>query len=99
MACDLAHKHWSWLRVGIEYLTLAGSNALALVLRYTNRTDARMSPNGGVAVWTRPGGTHDNSSSALGEARRAPREASGRFQRRWPVREVDGGRIPRPATR
>jgi len=57
MACDLAHKDRTWLRVELDYLTLPGSNALALVLRHTNRTDARRSFSAGLAAWARPGGS------------------------------------------
>jgi len=57
MASDLTHKDRSWLRVELDYLVLPGSNVVALVLRHTNRTDARRILTGGVGVWSQPGGS------------------------------------------
>jgi hypothetical protein len=59
--CDIEHKDRRWQRIEIEYLTLPGSNVVALRTRRTNRTDARTSTYGGVAVWTQAGGTRENS--------------------------------------
>lgn len=47
--CDLVHKDLRWLRFEAEYLTLTGSNLLALVLRAVNRTAA---PQGVVCGWS-----------------------------------------------
>ncbi len=97
MACDLAHKDRSWLRVELDYLALPGSNALALVLRHTNRTDARRSFQGGVAAWAQPGGTRENTVlhwERNGEPRTRRRggfQAEGESRRWAGVQNADSG--------
>ena len=75
---DLEHKDRSWLRVETEFLTLPGSNVVAVITRRTNRTTARMDTYGGVAAWTQIGGTRENSLLhwMRGEERRHQRNSS-----------------------
>lgn len=58
--CDPKHKEWRWLSLELEYLTLPGSNLVALISRWTNRQTARVQFGGGTTVWPQPGGTHAN---------------------------------------
>jgi ribosomal protein S18 acetylase RimI-like enzyme len=63
VACDLEHKDRRWLRLEAEYLTTPGSNVVALVTRWTNRTDARTTADGGMAAWLQVGGTREHATS------------------------------------
>lgn len=53
------HRDWRWLRLECEYLTLPGSNLLAVRLRVHNLTPAQMRSRFGIAVWCQPGGERD----------------------------------------
>ncbi|MCC6443107.1 MAG: GNAT family N-acetyltransferase [Armatimonadetes bacterium] len=59
--CDLKHKDWQWLRLEADYLTLPGSNILAVVIRGVNKTPAPMAADLGAALWCQPGGSYDRS--------------------------------------
>ena len=49
---DLEHKDRCWGRIELEYLTFGGSNVLAMVQRFINRTDApQHQGNVGTAIW------------------------------------------------
>jgi hypothetical protein len=61
VTCRLSHKDWSWLALEAEYLTLAGSNLIAIVTRWTNHSSARMPVATGVMAWLQPGGTRANT--------------------------------------
>ena len=61
VACRLSHKDWSWLALEAEYLTLPGSNLIAIVTRWTNHSAARMQMGTGVMAWLQPGGTRANT--------------------------------------
>lgn len=54
-SCDLTHRDRRWLRVEIEYLTTEGSNLVAVVTRFINRSGARKDLMGGVGVYAQPG--------------------------------------------
>lgn len=58
--CEPQHKDWRWLHLELEYLTLPGSNLIALVTRWTNHDGARSRPGGGAQVWVQPGGVREN---------------------------------------
>jgi GNAT superfamily N-acetyltransferase len=75
VACEPTHKDRRWLRFEAEYLTLPGSNVVALITRWTNKQPARMETSGGFAVWGQPGGARDNTvgSWLRGEERRERR--------------------------
>ena len=60
VACHITHKDWNWLALETEYLTLPGSNIVAIVTRWTNRTPARMKAGTVVMAWLQPGGTRSN---------------------------------------
>jgi ribosomal protein S18 acetylase RimI-like enzyme len=61
--CQPEHKDLRWLQLEVEYLTLPGSNVVALVTRWTNRTDARTWTHGegGITAWLQVGGTRENA--------------------------------------
>ncbi len=63
VTCQPEHKELRWLRVEAEYLTLPGSNLVALVSRWINQAPTRMwlPGDGGIAVWCQPGGSRDKS--------------------------------------
>lgn len=61
VSCDLEHKDLNWLRLETEYLTLPGSNLLAILTRWINRTSASHTVWGGIAAWCQPGGSRENS--------------------------------------
>lgn len=61
VVCEPQHKDYRWLRIEAEYLTLPGSNVMALLYRITNRTDARMWANGGLAAWLQAGGSREQA--------------------------------------
>ena len=61
VGCRLSHKDWSWLGLEVEYLTLPGSNLIAIVTRWTNHAAARMELWTGVTAWLQPGGTRTNT--------------------------------------
>ncbi len=61
VAAEPTHKNWTWLRLEAEYLTLPGSNLVALITRWTNRTAAQMSCDSALVAWTQPGGSRTNS--------------------------------------
>jgi GNAT superfamily N-acetyltransferase len=74
VVCEPEHKDLRWLRLEVEYLTIPGSNVLALVTRWINRASARMSvpESGGVGAWCRVGGSRERSRlhwERLGERR------------------------------
>ncbi|RKY62677.1 MAG: hypothetical protein DRP95_00955 [Candidatus Latescibacterota bacterium] len=57
LSCELEHKDHRWLKFEVEYLTMGGSNIVAVVSRWTNSTTAPMRLSSGVAAWLRPGGS------------------------------------------
>jgi ribosomal protein S18 acetylase RimI-like enzyme len=61
--CEPQHKDLRWLRLEVEYLTTPGSNVVALVSRWTNRSSARMHSPGdlGMAAWPQIGGTREHT--------------------------------------
>ena len=61
VSTHLTHKDWAWLTLEAEYLTLPGSNIIAVVVRWTNRSTARMSGWPGIVGWLQPGGTRTNT--------------------------------------
>ena len=61
LTCDVEHQDYRWFRREIEYLTIGGSNLIALVNRCINKTDAPMGTDSGVAAWLQPGGTTQNT--------------------------------------
>lgn len=77
--CRMAHKNWSWLGLEAEYLTLAGTNLIALITRWTNHSTARMQTSTGVNAWLQPGGTRANTVAYW------VRDGEGRLQRRSAV--------------
>lgn len=96
VACEPKHKDRRWLRVEVEYLTLPGSNVVAIVSRYTNKATARMTLQGGTALWTQVGGTRENSVAHW--EREGTQESARRggfgfeiFSKRW-------GAVENPAT-
>gem|GEM_PF-995622 len=56
VASNLQHKNDRWLRMEVEYLTLGGSNVLAIVNRLINKTDAPQGTGAGVCIWLSVGG-------------------------------------------
>ncbi|MDX1934107.1 MAG: GNAT family N-acetyltransferase [Capsulimonadales bacterium] len=61
--CQPEHKDLRWLGIEAEYLTLPGSNLVALIARRINRTNARTGVNAGFAVWCQPGGSRERSTA------------------------------------
>jgi hypothetical protein len=61
VASDIQHKDDRWLRLEVEYLTLGGSNVLAIVHRLINRTDAPQGTSAGVVLWLEVGGATTNN--------------------------------------
>ena len=61
VACEVDHKDYRWLRLEAEYLTLPGSNVVAVIVRAVNRTTGPMGCPCGAAIWTAPGGRYDNT--------------------------------------
>ncbi len=57
MVSDLQHKDDRWLRMEVEYLTIGGSNILAVVQRLVNKTDAPQGVQAGMGIWLAVGGT------------------------------------------
>lgn len=55
------HRDWRWLRLDCEYLTLPGSNLLAVRLRVQNLTSAEMRSHFGIAFWCQPGGERERA--------------------------------------
>lgn len=55
------HRDWRWLRLDCEYLTLPGSNLLAVRLRVQNLTSAEMRSRFGIAFWCQPGGEREKA--------------------------------------
>ena len=64
VSCEPKHKDLAWLRLEAEYLTCGGSNVVALVTRWTNKTSATMQvpDNGGIGAWLQAGGSHENAT-------------------------------------
>jgi len=60
VACKITHKNWHWLGMEVEYLTLPGSNIVAIVTRWTNTSPARMTAGTTVMAWLQPGGAREN---------------------------------------
>jgi hypothetical protein len=56
-----AHRDWRWLHLECEYLTLPGSNLLAVRLRAHNLTSAEMRSPLGIACWCQPGGEREKA--------------------------------------
>ncbi len=56
VGCTITHKDWRWLGVEAEYLTLPGTNLIAIVTRWTNLSSARMEAGISVMAWLQPGG-------------------------------------------
>ncbi len=54
--CEPKHRSLRWLKIEAEYLTLPGSDLLALVYRWTNISTARLAIDGGIAIWAAVGG-------------------------------------------
>jgi GNAT superfamily N-acetyltransferase len=63
VAAQLTHKDWAWFAVETEYLTLPGSNVIAIVCRWTNRSSARMQAEPAIVAWLQPGGTRANTTA------------------------------------
>ena len=63
VVCEPKHKDLTWLKLEVEYLTCGGSNVVALVTRWTNKTSATMQVpgDGGIGAWLQVGGTHENA--------------------------------------
>jgi len=61
VATRMTHKDWAWLALETEYLTLPGSNLIAIVMRSTNCSPARMHGWPSVMAWLQPGGTRANT--------------------------------------
>ena len=61
VACLPKHKDLRWLGIELDYLTLPGSNMVALASRWTNRASARREFNANVGVFAQVGGTRENS--------------------------------------
>ena len=61
VGCRLAHKDWTWLLLEADYLTLPGSNLVAVVTRWTNHTPAHMHAAASLSAWLQPGGTRTNT--------------------------------------
>jgi GNAT superfamily N-acetyltransferase len=61
VACRLTHKDWTWLALETEYLTLPGSNLVAIVTRWTNRSAVHMPSGMGIWGWFQPGGVRSNT--------------------------------------
>ena len=61
ISCEPEHKDYRWLRLESEYLTTAGSNLLAIILRVKNKTTAFMKARVGMVLWCAPGGKVDKS--------------------------------------
>lgn len=61
VACEVDHKDYRWLRLEADYLTLPGSNVVAVIVRAVNRTTGPMDCPCGVAIWTAPGGQYDRT--------------------------------------
>lgn len=59
IATDIQHKYDCWLRMEIEYLTISGSNVLAIVHRFINRTKAPQGTYSGACLWLASGGEND----------------------------------------
>jgi len=55
--CDPQHQDWQWLHLEADYLTLPGSNLMAIRIRGTNKTGAFMGADLGAALWCQPGGS------------------------------------------
>ncbi len=57
VSCDLAHRDRRALRLEVDYLTLPGSNVVLILLRWTNRVQARLrvEPAPHLCVWLAPG--------------------------------------------
>ena len=66
VTCMLTHKNWKWLKVEVDYLTLPGSNLVALRTRWINTDSASHKLHGGMAVWAMPDG--QKASTGLWEA-------------------------------
>jgi len=65
------HKDWRWLRCDAHYLTLPGSNLLALLVTATNRASASMSTRVSVNVW--PQGKKLRAHAQVDKVRRSYR--------------------------
>jgi GNAT superfamily N-acetyltransferase len=61
VASDLQHKDDRWLRMEAEYLTLGGSNVLAIVHRLVNKTSAPQGASAGIGFWLAAGGSIANN--------------------------------------
>ena len=61
VASDIQHKDDRWLRIEFEYLTLGGSNVLAIVQRLINKTNAPQGIHAGVSLWLAVGGGTANN--------------------------------------
>jgi ribosomal protein S18 acetylase RimI-like enzyme len=63
VACQPEHKDLRWLHLEVAYLTLPGSNVVAIVSRWTNHCSARMETpgQGGIGAWLQVGGTRQNA--------------------------------------
>jgi len=59
--CDFQHKDFRWLRLEAEYLTVGGSNVIALVVRARNKTAAPMDLGTGIMTWLQPGGSAEDA--------------------------------------
>ena len=54
--CAPKHRDLRWLKLETDYLTLPGSDLVAMVSRWINLTDARQTVHGGLAIWAAVGG-------------------------------------------
>ncbi len=71
VSADLQHKDLRWLRMEVDYLTLGGSNVLAVVQRLVNRTDSVQSAGAGIAISAGVGG--GTAENVLHYAQERPR--------------------------
>jgi ribosomal protein S18 acetylase RimI-like enzyme len=62
VAVEPKHKERRWLKMEADYLTLPGSNVVAVVSRWINKSAARQAPHGGVAAWLQVGGNRQTTT-------------------------------------
>jgi hypothetical protein len=100
IACEPKHRDLRWLKLEAEYLTLPGSDLLALIYRWSNISEAKQYVVGGIATWSAVGGDRAQSVahwSNEGELRHRRRSAlsMGTLVGRWAAVEngVTGHRL------
>ena len=58
--CEPKHKELRGLRIEVAYLTAGGSNVVAVVSRYVNRTSAPRDFHAGIVAFAQPGGSRED---------------------------------------